>query len=154
MTLTPRAKHSKASLLNKRFNEAVFGPQNVCQLMISQYYGTMSLTKQDLDAIKGLIDNSINERIPKIINEQVPAIIDESVPKIVQPILDRLEKRLTVKIDQVTLDVGQFSLETTSNFMVLNAHIDDLDDGLAKVVEMADTNRVEIRKIKHKLGLS
>ena len=113
----------------------------------------MGLTKQDLDAIKGLIDNSIDERLPRIIDERVPAIIDERVPRIVQPMLDRLEKRLTVKIDQLTLDVGQFSLETTNNFMALNAHVDDLDDGLAKVVEMTDNNRIEIRKLKHKLGV-
>ena len=45
--------------------------------------------------------------------------------------LGHLEKPLTVKIDQLTLDVGQFSLEITDNFMALNTHVDDIDDGLA-----------------------
>lgn len=86
----------------------------------------------------------IDEQVPRIIDERVPAIIEATVPDMidrrVQPMLDRLEnqleKRLTVKIDQLTLDVGQFSLETTNNFMALNAHLDDLDDGLAKLAEI------------------
>jgi hypothetical protein len=98
----------------------------------------MGLNATDLKAIKRLIDDSIDQRVPAIIDERV------------QPMLDRLEKRMVVKLDQLTLDVGQFSLETTNNFMLLNGHIDDLDDGLARISEMTDNNRVDIRKLKRK----
>ena len=130
----------------------------------------MSLTKTDLRAIKDLIDHSIDERvlniiderIPKIIDERVPAIIEARVPAIidrqVQPMLDKLEACLTGKIDQLALDMGQFSLETTNNFIDLEKRlgdrIDTLSDKLALAAEMADTNRVEITKVKRKLGLA
>ncbi len=118
----------------------------------------MSLTKADLRAIKKLFDVSFDERVPKIIDERVPAIIDERVPKIMQPMLDRLEQRLTDKIDQLTLNVGQFSLETTNNFIDLERRLGDrievLSDKLTDTVEMCDTNRVEIAKVKRKLGLT
>ncbi|HET7060008.1 MAG TPA: hypothetical protein VFH99_01670 [Candidatus Saccharimonadales bacterium] len=138
----------------------------------------MSLTKDDLRAIKKLFDTSFDERVPKVIDERVPKIIDERVPKIinervpkiikeivpemidarVQPMLNKLEKRLTDKIDQLTLDIGQFSLETTNNFRDLEFRlgnkVDDLDDKLCGTTEMADTNRVEIAKIKRKLKLT
>lgn len=128
----------------------------------------MTLTRHDLAAIKQLITETIDTRVPKIIDERVakivdarlhamideriPAIIDDRIPRVMQPLLDRLERRLTVKVDQLTLDVGQFSLETTNNFMAFDAHLEDLDDGLAKLYEMADNNGVELRKLKHKLG--
>lgn len=94
----------------------------------------MKLNSADLRAIKRLIDESIDERLPVIIGQRV------------QPMLNHLEKRTLVKLDQLTLDVGQFSLETTSNFMMLNAHVDDLDDGLASVVDMTDNMLVEVKK--------
>lgn len=86
----------------------------------------MSLTKQDLAAIKSLIDDSIDSRVPKI--------VDERIERKVQPMLDilelRLTKRLTKKIDNkadsLALQVGQFSLETTNNFNKLNKRIDNL----------------------------
>jgi hypothetical protein len=106
--------------------------------MIAQYHEDMSLNTADLQAIKRLIDDSIDERVPGIVDGQI------------QPLLERLEDRLTVKLDQLTLDVGQFSLETTNNFMIVNGRLDDLDGGLAKLAEMTDNNRVEIRKLKHK----
>lgn len=108
----------------------------------------MSLTAADLEAIKKLFDQSFDERVPRIIDERVPSIIDSRV----QPMLDRLEKRLTRKLDGLTLQVGQFSLETTRNFINLNNKVDDLDDKLVAVAELADANGVETRKIKRKLG--
>lgn len=125
----------------------------------------MSLTQDDLLAIKGLIDTSIDERVPAIINERVPRIIDERVPGIIDervssifderltdvienklpaiiddridqrvlPLFDKLEKRLTHRINQLALDIdelvvdmGQFSLETTQNFALLTAQVADL----------------------------
>jgi len=106
----------------------------------------MILTQQ----VKRLVDGSIDERVPKIVDKRIIA----RVPQIVQPMLNRmesrLERRLNIKLDQLTLDVGQFSLETTDNFMILNARLDDLDGGLAIISEIADNNRVENHKRKHK----
>lgn len=125
-----------------------------------------TLTQDDLMAIKQLIDSSIDERVPniiddrvpKIIDKQVPGIINKHIPGIVQPMLDRLEKRLVHKLDQLTLYVGQFSLETTNSFIDLEKRlsekIDVLDDKLTLTTEITDTNRVEITKVKRKLGLA
>ncbi len=125
---------------------------------------SMSLTADDLKAVKQLIDDSIDERVPKIIDERVPKIISERVPAIiasqvpgimdsrVQPMLNKLEKRLTRKIDGLRLDVGKFSLETTNNFNKLDKRVDNLSKRLEVVADMADYNRVETRKIKRKLG--
>ena len=99
----------------------------------------------------------IDEHVPGIINEHVPAIIDERVPAIihahVQPMFDKFEKRFNCKIEELTLAVGKFSRETTDNFDRLNGRVDDLSEKLATVADMTDYNRVEIRKIKRKLGL-
>jgi len=121
----------------------------------------MTLTPQDLGAIKQLVDDSITRQAQQVrqfidasIDERIPRIIDERinarVPQIVQPMLDRLENRFNIKIDQLTLDVGRFSLETTDNFMILNGRLDDLEGGLAIISEMADNNREENHKQKHK----
>lgn len=93
-----------------------------------------------------LFDTSFDERVPRIIDKKV------------QPMLDRLEKRLTGKIDQLTLDVGQFSLETTNNFHDLEYRLSDKIDGIGDKLEattdMADISRVEVAKVKRKLGLT
>ena len=72
--------------------------------------------------------------------------------------LDKLEERLTRKIDEITLSVGQFSLETTERIDALDnklsTKIDDLSEKLEITTEMADTNRVETAKVKRKLGLT
>jgi hypothetical protein len=113
----------------------------------------MSLTKSDLSAIKKLFDASFDERVPAIIDRRV------------QPMLDKLEERLTHKIDELALNTGQFSLETTQNFNLLGERIDTLDTKLSEKIDdlsdkwdettdMADTNRVEVAKIKRKLGLT
>lgn len=106
----------------------------------------MSLTKDDLQALKKLFDSSIDEHVPRIIDEHVPAIIEGRVPGIidgrVQPMLDKLEKRLTDQLDQLTLDVGQFSLETTNNFIDLRARINEIDDRQDRTIK-------EIRKSLH-----
>lgn len=60
-----------------------------CQPSKKRYDMGMSLTKSDLQAIKKLIDGSIDERVPAIIDERVPAIIDARV----QPMFDKLEDR-------------------------------------------------------------
>ncbi len=120
---------------------------------MASYNTRMSLTKEDLNAIKKLFDTSFDERVPKI----------------VQPMLDKLEGRLTRKIDDLTLSVGQFSLETTERIdsldkklndkidavdAKLSDKIDEVSDKLDDSTEMADTNRVEIAKVKRKLGLT
>ena len=78
----------------------------------------MSLTKADLQAISTVIDDRLTVRIPEI----------------VQPMLDQLEKRLIVKIDQLTLDVGQFSLETTDNFVKINSRLSAIFNNQPPVV--------------------
>lgn len=118
----------------------------------------MSLTKDDLKAIKHLFDTSFDERVPQIIEERVPRIIDERVPKIIE-----------VYIDELRLDIGQFSLETTKRFddlerklmgqidsldAKLSGKIDDLSEKLEETTDMADTNRTEIAKIKRKMGMT
>jgi hypothetical protein len=82
----------------------------------------MSLSKQDLKAIQQIVDRTLTDRVPLMLNEHV------------QPMLDQLEKRLTVKIDQLTLDVGHFSLETTGNFIHVNARFNELNDKLSSPV--------------------
>lgn len=104
----------------------------------------MNLSTTDLKAIKLLLGEALDEKMPGIIDER----IDERVP----PMLNRLEKRTTIKLDQLTLDVGQFSLETTGNFMDVTAHLDDLDGGLARLSEMTDNSRVELKKLRHRVG--
>jgi len=60
----------------------------------------MSLTKDDLAAIKKLIDGSIDERVPAIIDERVPAIINERVPTIVQKIISAEVEKAVDEIKQ------------------------------------------------------
>jgi len=97
------------------------------------------LTKDDLQALKQLVDSSIDNRFSAIIDERVPAIINARV----QPMLDRLEakldKRLLYKFDELNgkiedlrRDVGKFSLETTNNFMELRDKIDRSGRALLK----------------------
>jgi polyhydroxyalkanoate synthesis regulator phasin len=110
----------------------------------------MSLTDDDLKAMKRLFNDSLEKRVPKI--------IDEHVPKIVEKYIDNLK-----------LEVGQFSLETTRRFddlerrltgqieslgAKLSSKIDYLRDDLVETTKMADTNRLEIAKIKRKVGLT
>jgi hypothetical protein len=83
----------------------------------------MTLTNDDLKAIKKLIDESItervpgivteiiNERVPALIDDRVPAIIDERVPALVQPIIDKA-------VDDLRLDSG----------MAFNKVFDRLDE--------------------------
>lgn len=94
---------------------------------------SMSLTKDDLQAVKQLIDGSIDSRV--------------------QPMLNKLEKRLVRKINGLTLDVAKFSHETTDRFNKLESRFDDLSEKLASTADMTDYNRVETRKLKRKLGL-
>lgn len=47
------------------------------------------LEEKDLLAIRGLMEDVIDERVPKMINERVPKIIDECVPDIVNKIVDQ-----------------------------------------------------------------
>lgn len=118
---------------------------------------SMSLTKDDLRAVKQLIDSSIDERVPKIIDERVPGIIDGRV----QPMLNKLEKRLVRKFDRkidgkvdgLALDIAKFSHETTSRFDKLDSKFENLMEKLASTADMADYNRAETRKLKRKLGL-
>jgi hypothetical protein len=65
-----------------------------------------------------------------------------------------IEERIPTRIDQPALDIGESPLETTHNFMALNAHLNDLDDGLARLSEITDNNDIAIRKINHKLGIA
>ena len=106
---------------------------------------SMSLTKDDLRAVKQLIDSSIDERVPGIIDGRV------------QPMFNKLEQRLTRKfdgkIDNLRLDVGKFSHETTDRFNKLDSRFDDLSEKLASTADMTDYNRIETRKLKRKLGL-
>jgi hypothetical protein len=109
----------------------------------ARYDESMSLTLADLQAIKKLFDASFNEYVPKL--------IDERVPKLVQPMLDKLETcldgkidTLAHKIDELTLDVGQFSLETTNNFIDLenrlNQKIDEVDTRLNEKIDAIDVS--------------
>lgn len=103
---------------------------------------TMSLTNRDLQAIRALLDERLDERLPVV----------------VQPMLDGLEQRLIAKINDLALDVGQFSLETTANFHDLEHRlgekIEALNDKMTAVSETADINRMETAKIKCHLGLT
>ena len=111
--------------------------KNTCQPLKRPYDMSMSLTKDDLKAVKQLIDGSIDSRV--------------------QPMLNKLEKRLVRKfdgkIDGLTLDIAKFSHETTDRFNKLESKFDDLSEKLASTTDMTDYNRVEIRKLKRKLGL-
>lgn len=124
----------------------------------SRYYGSMSLTKDDLEAIKHLFDISFDERVPKIVRK----IVDERGPKIV-------DEKISKAIYELRLDIGQFSLETTKRFddlerkltgqitsldAKLSGKIDDLSEKLGETTEMADTNRMEVAKIKRKMGMT
>ena len=91
---------------------------------------SMSLTKDDLQAVKQLIDSSIDERVPIIINEHVPTMINEHV----QPMLDRLEdrtfKRLTrlehrlnERIDETNETLAR---QTAAGFEEVHNKIDNL----------------------------
>jgi hypothetical protein len=79
----------------------------------------MSLTAADLDAIKALIDESLETKL----EEKLDAKLDAKIPQLIAPMLEKMEKRIIRKIDQLTLDVGQFSLETTENFSVVNERL-------------------------------
>lgn len=97
-----------------------------------------------------MFDASFEERVPQVIDERVPKIINEIVPQIV-------ESKITAAIDQLKMEIGQFSLETTKRIddldRKLSGKIDDLSEKLIETTEMADTNRIEIAKVKRHLGL-
>ncbi len=78
----------------------------------------MSFTKADPQVFSTAVDDKLTIRIPEI----------------AQPMLDQLEKRLIVKIDQMTLDVGQFSLETTDNFVKINSKLSAIFNNQPPVV--------------------
>lgn len=135
----------------------------------------MSLTADDLQAIKHLVDASIGERfkvfagndtwsLPEIIDTKItarlrtdmPILMKKHMPKIirqeVRPRLDTLEKRLKGRIEGVRLDIGMYSHEVTDRLNALGAHTEELLEKLENTSEMTDSNRVAIRKINHKLG--
>jgi uncharacterized iron-regulated protein len=83
---------------------------------------SMSLTKDDLKAVKQLIDDSIDGRVPKIIDGQVQPMLDKLEDRTFKR-LTRLETRLTERIDDVNDKLAQ---RTAAGFVEVHDKIDGL----------------------------
>jgi hypothetical protein len=125
--------------------------RKTCQLKPGQYDMAMSLTRDDLQAVKQLIDSSIDERVPKIIDERVPAIIDERV----QPMLDkledrtfkrlsRLEHRLNVRIDETNETLAQ---QVAAGFEEVHSKFEGVHDKFEGVHDKIDNLSVQMHDI-------
>lgn len=79
----------------------------------------MNLTSDDLQAIKQIVDTSIDARVPGI----VKAEIDARVPGIVHKIVSR---ELEVAVDEVKQHVAAGFAEVHEKFALLQASIDEV----------------------------
>lgn len=111
----------------------------------------MSLTQDDLAAIKKLIDGSIDERVPAIIDERVPAIIKELVPQLVQPIIDAAEARLSKEISILAKDTADGFHEVHDKINVLQATADTIQRVQQAEVARVDEQSSRITKLKKAL---
>jgi hypothetical protein len=95
----------------------------------------MSLTKDDLRAVKQLIDESIDNRVPKIIDARV------------QPMLDKLEDRTFKRLTNLEGKLNERITNVTSNLEArLIRHMDELDDAMMIQTESG------LQDIRNQLG--
>jgi hypothetical protein len=80
----------------------------------------MSLTQDDLQAIKQLIDDSIDERVPSIVNETVQTMLDKLEDRTFQRITN-LERRLIKRIDDFDENLAR---RTAAGFAEVHGKID------------------------------
>ncbi len=86
----------------------------------------MSLTKADLQAIKELIDGSIDERVPAIIDERVAAIIDERVPAIIDERVPALIKETVAPMFEEAID--DVKQHVAAGFVEVHEKLAELQD--------------------------
>lgn len=106
----------------------------------------MSLTQDDLQAVKQLIDSSIDERVPRIIDERVPAIIDGRVQLMLDKLEDRTFKRLSRLEDRLIKRINDvddtLARQTTAGFEEVHDKITDLSVQLNSIEQT--TRRIEL----------
>lgn len=83
---------------------------------------TMSLTRDDLKAIKRIFDDSFDLAI----EEKIQPRLDHLENMLMQK-LSFVERQLNERIDQLAEMTGQFSLEVSDNFAKVNQRLDDLE---------------------------
>jgi len=66
----------------------------------------MSLTKTDLQAIKELIDTSIDTRVPAIIDARIQPMLDKLEDRTYKRLIG-LETRLIERIDDLAMDTAK-----------------------------------------------
>ncbi len=91
---------------------------------------SMSLTTQDLSAIKGIMDTSINSAI----DTKVPPMIEAAIETKVPAMIDRAN-------DTLSLQIGQGFNEVTDNFAKVNSRLDNLENDVSEL-------KVDMREVK------
>ncbi|MEK7184274.1 MAG: hypothetical protein AAB701_02015 [Patescibacteria group bacterium] len=74
------------------------------------------LDVKDLEAIKGIVDASIDERVPAIIDERVPTIIDEKIQLAKSEMMEEVkaivlasEDRIVTRINREITDLAEIN---------------------------------------------
>lgn len=113
----------------------------------------MSLTKDDLLAIKQIVNEAIDERVPKIIDEQVPGI----VTGVVQPMLDTLRDDMIARIDRLD---DSLSMQLENGLEEVRKDVAGVKDMVNRVdmqqhtmAEQLDDHAVRLNRIERKLKL-
>lgn len=119
------------------------------------------LEEKDLLAIRGLMEDVIDERVPKIIDERVPKMIDERVPKIIDEcvpdIVNRIvDQRLTESENLILRYVDETRNILDAKITKLQVQVDEMNqyyrvtrlenENVSLLLKMMDalTRRVEI----------
>lgn len=110
----------------------------------------MSLTDDDLKAIKGIIDSSIDERVPAIVQKQiddnVPAIVQKQisgrVPKIVKTIVSA---ELELAVDELRQHVAAGFAGVDDQFSKVYTELDEVHGKLNDIarVQQAEIGRTD-----------
>jgi phage gp29-like protein len=80
----------------------------------------MSLSPQDLTAIKNVVDESINHAIETKVPPMIEHLVNRAIETKVPPMIERA-------IDNLSLQIGRGFNEVTENFKVVYQRLDRLE---------------------------
>jgi hypothetical protein len=80
----------------------------------------MSLSPQDLTAIKNVVDESINHAIETKVPPMIEHLVNRAIETKVPPLIDRA-------IDELSLQIGRGFNEVSENFKIVNHRLDQLE---------------------------
>ena len=106
---------------------------------------SMSLTKDDLMAVKQLIDDSIDGRVPKIIDDRVQPMLDKLEDRTFKR-LTRLEASLTGRIGATNDSLTQ---QTAAGFVEVHDKTNDLSvrvDDIGRTVRRIELSQQAVTK--------